>query len=270
MSSDLSPFHIGNKYFINWGRQPSDTIKLKPSTLNTAQRLVVEKMGFLYFATRVQLAKILNPGNIRRGKKNVSFLLDKGYLVEHTMTGKENNKMLPIYSLSNPARKLLGYQKFQKALTVEVLSKLMVSQFYSRFYEVDPATQMEASHVPFDALCTVRGMQFQIATLRDKGQREKVLNQIRFGDNKEKVLIVASQFTEANAFLDIKETHLFRITTDHNLLKEDLSVSFSYVENGELKSELIPPFKSRPKVVQEPIQPVSNEAITRLLSAVSE
>lgn len=266
MVFDLSPFHMENKYIIKWGRQPSDTIKLKISTLNTAQRKVLENLGFLYFASKVQLAKILNPGNIRRGKKNVSFLLDKGYLVEHTLTGRENNKFMPVYSLSNPARKIYGLDKFQKALTIELLQKLLVSQFHSRFHEIDPETKVEETKSPFDARFTVKGMQFQVATLREKVQRDKVYNHIRFMEDEMKTLIVVSDWDDAKKFLDIKDqTHLFRITTDHNLLKEDLSESFSYVKNHEFIPEFIPPFKKPPKIVQEPVQPPVDENINRLL-----
>ncbi|KQN96873.1 hypothetical protein [Paenibacillus sp. Leaf72] len=250
-SFDLSPFHMDNKYVITWGKQFNGN-KLNFHSLNTNQTKVVEKLCVLQFASKVQLAKILNPGNLRKGKKNVDFLTDKGFLIAHSMTGRENGKFVPFYGLSNPAREHFGLPRFEKVYTIEVLKRLLVFQFYTRFNEIDPTTTVEVFPAPFDACFTIMEQPFRIVALREKTQRDKVYNHIRFMEEQMRTLIVVPDWEDGNKFLDIKDqAHLFRVTTDHNLLKETLSNSFCKIENGEWVPEYIQPFEKQEKVEHE-------------------
>jgi len=247
---DVSPFSMSNRYAVRWGRQPNAKVAIPK--IHDRQMQALRNLGILKLASKIQLALQLNPGNIRRGKKNVDFLKDKGVLIEHTLFSKETNQTIPFYSLSDQMRELFGEQPLAKMYTIDILKHLLLSQFHVKFLAIDENTAPKIFPSPFDGCFEILGLEFRVAVIRDKVQLEKVHNHLKFMDEKMRTLIVIEDLEYARMLLHLgKKADGFRIITDHNLLKSDLCNSFYRVQDADWYPEYIEPFDISKKQPEE-------------------
>ncbi|MEK3987830.1 hypothetical protein MHB77_31395 [Paenibacillus sp. FSL K6-3166] len=266
MSYDVSPFsNNGNDYILKWGHQPPENTALPVRFLNTGQKKVLEVLKSLQWATKNQLALILNPGNLRKGKKNVDALCDKGYLVQHQLVAFSNSRYISFYTLSNPMRALMTLPKGPRSNVSGVLRRLVVAQMFLRFYQTDPNTTLEEFPDPFDGVFYIQDMQFRVAVLRDKFQRDRVYKHLKVMEEKMRTFIVVPDWPDANMFLELKkQSDFFRVTTDHNLLKESLAHCFWKAGKEGWEEEYIAHFEIR---VETDANSVRNENDQPLLPA---
>jgi hypothetical protein len=243
---DISPFSMANRYIVRWGRQPN--VKIPKLNLHERKTEALRNLSVLKLASKIQLALQFNPGNIRRGKKNVDFLKDKGVLVEHALISRERNQTIPFYSLSDQMLESFGEKPMNKMYTIDILKQLLLSQFQTRFLAIDEKTKVKIFPKPFDACFEIMGSEFRVAVIREKVQLEKVHNHLKFMDENMRTLIVIEDLEYARMLLHLEnKADMFRVITDHNLLKSDLCDSFYRVENNDWYPEYIEPFDIKKK-----------------------
>jgi hypothetical protein len=238
----FSPFSARKSYGVRWGKEPS-TIKTQLK-MNEIQTKALKRLHILKIATKVQLAKQLNPGNIRRGKHHVDALKSNQYIVQHLLQDKETGSQIPFYSLSYQAAGRFGAQSIKPMDVEDIVKHLLLSQLFVRFYELDLKTEALPFPSPFNGAFSVFSLDFRIAIIR--GSIQPIIKHFFYHHEEMRTLVVVERLEEAQELKQFTDTPL-RVTTDYDLLKSDLSTGFYRLEGQNWVKEVIPIFKKKEK-----------------------
>lgn len=235
----ISPFSMQKSYRVIWGKEenPPSHMKVK---LNDAQKLSLRRLATLKVCTTNQLAKQLHR-QLRKGKDLVNDLRKKGLIVPHLLEEETTGARIPFYSLSPTYAGKIGLDAISKPLVAqEILKKMLLSQLFVRFLEVDPQVEVLPFPNPFDGALHILGNDFRVGVIR--GNVGAIQNHFLYHQEQMKTLLVVERLLEADQLNSIY-TPLIRVTTDYHLLKGELATSFHKLSDGVWKQVSIPIFK---------------------------
>jgi hypothetical protein len=235
----LSPFSINRKYEVIWGNESKNYRSDK--RLYPHQKEVINLLSILTCGTRIQLAKIFNPTNMRRAKQNVEELIDDGLIITHLLKDQQTQKEIPFYTLSNREREKRGFNLLDKLSVTSVLKSLLLSQFFIRFREIDINTQVLPFPNPFDGAISIMGNEFRIGIIR--GSAQDIVKHFMYNQENMRTILVVEKLNAAEELKSIKNP--IRIITDYDLLRSDLSESFYRMGSQGWEIERVSAFKNQ-------------------------
>ncbi|AQS55681.1 hypothetical protein [Novibacillus thermophilus] len=227
-----SPFSITHDYRIVWRKRPDERLNLR---LMETRKLLIQQLYQLRCATKVQLAKLLKPHNIRVGKKLVTVLKYENVITQHFLYDQKTDRIIPFYTLSPPIVERKGFKPLEKDKVDKefVLKRLVMAQFLSRFHELGMQVSLLPFPFPFDGALSFPSMSsdFRVAIVRRSIQ--PVIHHFRYHDEKMRTLIVVERLSHAAELAELETDVPIRVTVDYHLLKTDLSESFYSYRKGE-------------------------------------
>lgn len=238
-----SPFSIEHDYKIVWRRKPDNRLHLR--LLETREALIA-KLYQLQFATKVQLSKLVKPGNIREGKKIVNVLKYENIINQHFLYDQKTDRIIPFYALSPPVIEKKGFKplKHEEVDKEHVLKRLLMAQFLARFHELGIKVSLLPFPYPFDGALSFPNMKsdFRVAIVRRSIQ--PIIRHFKYHNEKMRTLIVVERLSYAADLAELEGKFPVRVTVDHHLMKKDLSRSFyAYREKEGWIQEFNPYFQ---------------------------
>lgn len=248
MNQDISPFSLKNDYSLRWGK-PTKKLEESINVISPHQQTVLRRLSVLKYSTKMQLAKQITTGNIRKGKKYIDILEREGFLIRHIIKSKNSNREVPFYSLSNDVLNIFKMDMGTRPQINEITRALVLSQLYIRFSELDENTEVMPFPEPFDLCIKIFKKEFRISAARDRHRLQKVCNHLKFFDENMSTFVILEDLDASRSLLQLKEkSNLFRMITDASLLwDETLEQSFYRLEN-EWVPETIPMFGIKQKL----------------------
>ncbi len=241
-----SPFSVEHDYKIVWRKKPDNRLHLR---LLETREAFVGRLYQLQFATKVQLAKLLKPHNIREGKKLVNVLKYENIITQHFLYDQKTDRVIPFYTLSAPVIEKKGFKplKHEEVDKEYVLKRLLMAQFLARFHELDIKVSLMPFPLPFDGALSFPNLQsdFRVAIVRRSIQ--PIIRHFKYHDEKMRTLIVVERLSYAAELAELERELPIRVTVDHHLMKKDLSESFYAYREGEGWVQEFNPFFKKAK-----------------------